>query len=45
MSKARRACMTDKSSNFTADVKGMSAGATITKSYDTECVQNVLSGK
>ena len=48
VSKARRACMTEKSSDYSAsgDItgSGLSAGAKITKSYDTQCVQNMLSG-
>ena len=47
VSKARRACMTEKSSDYSAsgDItgSGLSAGAKITKSYDTQCVQTMLS--
>jgi len=48
VSKARRACMTEKSSDYSAggDItgSGLSAGVTVTKSYDTQCVQNMMSG-
>ena len=48
ISKARRACMTDKSTsgNVSGDITGtgLGAGVTVTKSYDTKCVQNMLSG-
>ena len=47
MSKARRACMTDKSTsvNASGDIagSGLSAGVTVNKNYDTGCVQNMLS--
>ncbi len=49
VSKARRACMTNKTSDFSAngDItgSGLSAGAKFSKSYDTDCVQNILSGE
>lgn len=48
MSKAKRACITEKSTsaNATGDITGASlgAGVTVTKSYDTQCVQNMLNG-
>ena len=48
VSKAKRACMTDKTTTFNAsgDItgSGLSAGVTTTKNYDTGCVQSVLSG-
>ena len=44
VSKARRACMTDKTSDFSVNGSGLTAGAKISKSYDTGCVQNMLSG-
>ena len=48
VSKARRACMTDKSTsaNASGDItgSGLGAGVTVTKSYDTQCVQNMLTG-
>lgn len=47
VSKARRACMTDKSTDYSAggDITGtgLSAGVKVSKSYDTDCVQNILS--
>jgi hypothetical protein len=46
VSRARRACMTEKSSDYSAsgDItgNGLGLGAKITKSYDTGCVQNML---
>jgi hypothetical protein len=46
VSKARRACMTEKSSDYSASgditVNGLGLGAKITKSYDMGCVQNML---
>ena len=48
VSKARRACMTEKSADYSANGNitgsGLSAGAKFSKSYDTDCVQNILSG-
>lgn len=48
-SKARRACMTDKSTsvNASGDItgSGLGAGVTVSKSYDTKCVQDMLGGK
>ena len=47
VSKARRACMTNKSTsgNVSGNItgSGVGAGITVTKSYDTSCVQNMLS--
>ena len=47
LSRAKRACMTDKSTsvNASGDITGSSlgAGVTVTKSYDTGCVQSMLS--
>jgi hypothetical protein len=47
VSKARRACMKDKSTiaNVSGDItgSGLGAGVTVTKSYDTQCVQTMLS--
>ena len=47
-SKAHHACMTDKTVNYSAsgDItgKGLSAGAKISKSYDVNCVETLLSG-
>lgn len=47
VSKAKRACMTDKSTDYSAggDIAGasLSAGVKVSKSYDTTCVQNMLS--
>jgi len=43
VSKARRACMTNKSTSGNITGSGVGAGITVTKSYDTSCVQNMLS--
>lgn len=47
VSKARRACMTEKTLDYSAsgDITGtgVGVGAKISKSYDTGCVQNMLS--
>ena len=47
-SKAHHACMTDKTVDYSAsgDItgKGLSAGAKISKSYDVNCVETLLSG-
>ena len=49
VSKAKRACMSDKETSYNAsgDItgSGLGAGVTVKKSYDTQCVQNVLGGK
>ena len=49
VSKAKRVCITDKETSYNAsgDItgSGLSAGVTVKKSYDTQCVQNVLVGK
>ena len=49
MSKAKRACMTDKGTSYNAsgDITGtgLGAGVNVKKSYDTQCVQNILGGK
>ena len=48
VSKAKRACTTSRDvsynagGNLTGD--GLTAGVTVSKSYDTSCVQSVLSG-
>ena len=42
VSKAKRACISEKSSDFSGSLTG-SVGASINKKYDTECVQNMLS--
>ena len=48
ISKARRACMTEKTLDASAngDITGTSlgAGVKVSKSYDTKCVQDMLSG-
>ena len=49
VSKAKRVCTTDKETSYNAsgDITGtgLSAGVTVTKSYDTGCVQSMLGGK
>ena len=46
ISKAKRMCMKEKSTSYNAsgDVTGasVSAGVSVSKSYDTSCVQSVL---
>ena len=48
LSRAKRACITEKSTsaNASGDITGtgLGAGVTVTKSYDTQCVQNMMSG-
>jgi len=47
VSRAKRACVTDKTTSFKANGNitgdGLGAGYTREKKYDTQCVQNMLS--
>jgi hypothetical protein len=49
VSKARRACLTDRETkvNASGDITGtgLGAGVDVKSTYDTQCVQNILSGK
>lgn len=42
VSKARRACMTDKTENFSGSLSDKGGSVSVTKNYDTQCVQNML---
>jgi hypothetical protein len=48
LSRAKRACVTSRETSYNAsgDVTGasLSAGVTVNKTYDTSCVQNMMTG-
>ena len=42
VSKAKRACMTSKTENFSGSLTDKGGSVSVTKNYDTKCVQDML---